>query len=226
MIVDGQIPAEAPLTVINGVAVAAIGILGAYLPGAAAGSAAAVGSALFLLNSVANVFKSREPAEPLFTQFADISSGMSKFKDLSRDVLSTYFQQVLSDKPAAGEGGPTTDLAQLLQDPVWADQDVILKQRDRSEMLQILRLSLLTEIWNAQGLAIVKFKDSTFRDIQTLTNSWSWDPCAEGSGDDYKDVKICTDGVSRVVVSPLLLPLCSHPKTACGAYVKDWQPHQ
>lgn len=174
----------APSTAGVSISVAVIGLvsvfaalipgLGGIISGTVGG---AVGSAMFLSNAVEGLYKSRKDSEPVFTQFANISGDLRNFKDHVYDVLTAYFLQVFSDKPPTDGAAQGTDLANLLQDSVWADQDVVLRQRDRPSMIRVLESTVINDIWNSQQKALVKFKDSTFRDFESLTAYLSWSPC-------------------------------------------------
>lgn len=161
-----------------------------------------VTNAIVMLNGLEGIMKGKEAQEPLFTQFSQLSGVLGKLKEYSQDMLKTYFERLLASKPPVDDMDPGTDLAKLLQDSSWADQDLVSKGRDSAAIVKVLRSAIITELWNAQKMVVVKFKDETFRDVPTLTKTVSWSPCF-GAGDGGLDeFSFCMDdGFNYAIVS-------------------------
>ncbi|KAF5671674.1 carbohydrate esterase family 3 [Fusarium heterosporum] len=173
---DVELNEAAWLTIAAGMATA----FSAAIPG---GPTQAAGNAVAgLLTVAAGVFAATsQPQDLRLDRFADLEHELSKITRATQASVESYFKRLIIERPPNHDIARGTELATLIQGGAMADQDFSIPDSgniDHDLQLQLIRAPLLSEIWNAQNVFVVKFGEhQLYYDRPNIKTPFEYSPC-------------------------------------------------
>lgn len=135
------------------------------------------GAALVTFNGIDSALD-KSSTEPEFENFAGLQNNLGKFKELAQDAINQFHQRLFREQPPNNNRGRGTELATALRSGVWAKQDHYIENLDSRKIVKTIRSAVMAELWNAQKMVIVRWRDDQLRDIEMNGGlKFSWSPC-------------------------------------------------
>lgn len=161
--------ASAWITIASGM----VATFAAVVPGTA-GAGGALAGILTAGAGIAAGVEGSPSLDPRFDTFGDLENKLGAIMDAVDEATAKYFHRLIVEKPPNNDIVRGTELARIVESGDMANQDFALGEGiiDAKVQRQLLRAPLLSEVWNAQDVFIVKFGRE-----QIDTPDFKYSPC-------------------------------------------------
>lgn len=155
------------LTIVAGM----LATVGVFAPPPVAAGTNAVAGILTAAAGTAGLVGQAPGQDPRFTNFGDMQSKLGFMKTAVTTALNKYFDRLFVDTPPEKHWERGTELARILENGAFADQD-FTSTPTHEVMVNMIKGSLINEMWNSGNMAIVKWSNEN-----ELSTSFGYSPC-------------------------------------------------
>ncbi|KPM39384.1 hypothetical protein AK830_g7215 [Neonectria ditissima] len=184
-----------------------VGLLGgiaSYAPGVPGGGFGLASSIMVMQGAMMSWTKA-PTYDPRFDTYADLSSNYGTLRKNVKQAVTDYFDDYLKTLPRQGDEAEGTKLARIIADGAFTDQD-ILGNFDQEMLYRCTTAPMISEIWNAQKVFILKFPRGKIDfewEAALGTKTFKYDPCFGSPKFDglMKDKTYCDDLYNYVILA-------------------------